>query len=241
MLEEIKGNTTLYELLIEQIKGAIARGDYQKGDMLPSENELIQRTGVSRITVREALRVLSEAGVIEKRKGKGSFVLVDSSEFSSVEEIRKSKTEYWEFFMNSTRARMMIEPEIARAAAQNAGEDDIAAIEQTFPKRKRSVNPEESFEQFHYMVAKAAGNPLILSIMEQLMRSEDQNELRSSQNIRLVPPERQKLISVELDSQHRRIFTAIREHDGEFAYFYMKEHMQFLMKSYKEYFDWFLQ
>lgn len=240
MLEEIKGST-LYEQLIEQIKDAIARGDYRKGDMLPSESELMQKTGVSRITVREALKVLSEAGVIETRKGKGSFVVVDPSGFPSAEGARKSLAEYRTFFMNSTRARLLLEPEIARDAAQHAGPAEIEAIGRTLPRRKRSADPENNFEQFHHMVAKAAGNPLIVSILDQLMQAEDQNELRSSQELRLVPPERQKIISAELDSQHRRIFTAIQEHDGEFAYFYMKEHMQFLMRSYKEYFDWFLQ
>ena len=52
----------LYEQVLERIKGMIAQGTYQKGDMLPSEKELMEMMGVSRITVREALRLLSEAG-----------------------------------------------------------------------------------------------------------------------------------------------------------------------------------
>ena len=67
----------LYEQLVEQIKSMIAQGVYQKGSLLPSEKELMESTGVSRITVREALRILSQAGVIETRRGKGSYVLVD--------------------------------------------------------------------------------------------------------------------------------------------------------------------
>lgn len=65
----------LYEQLVEQIKSMIAQGVYQKGSLLPSEKELMESTGVSRITVREALRILSQAGVIETRRGKGSYVL----------------------------------------------------------------------------------------------------------------------------------------------------------------------
>ena len=64
----------LYEQVVEQIKNMIVQGIYKKGDLLPSEKELIEMTGVSRITVREALRLLNEAGVIETHKGKGSFV-----------------------------------------------------------------------------------------------------------------------------------------------------------------------
>ena len=78
MLKKVQGITTLYEQVVEQIKEMIAQGIYQKGDMLPSEKELMQMTGVSRITVREALKTLAEVGIIETRKGKGSFVLVDA-------------------------------------------------------------------------------------------------------------------------------------------------------------------
>ena len=76
----------LYEQVVEQIKNMIVQGIYKKGDLLPSEKELIEMTGVSRITVREALRLLNEAGVIETHKGKGSFVVVDGSELESGEE-----------------------------------------------------------------------------------------------------------------------------------------------------------
>ena len=76
MLKKVTG-TTLYEQVMDQIREMIVTGVYQKGDMLPSEKELMQLTGVSRITVREALRMLAEVGIIETRQGKGSFVAVD--------------------------------------------------------------------------------------------------------------------------------------------------------------------
>ena len=56
MLKKVTG-TTLYEQVMDQIREMIVTGVYQKGDMLPSEKELMQLTGVSRITVREALRM----------------------------------------------------------------------------------------------------------------------------------------------------------------------------------------
>ena len=72
----VKTGVKLYTQVLEQVKSMIAQGVYQKGDLLPSEKELIEMMGVSRITVRKALQILSEAGVIETRKGKGSFVPV---------------------------------------------------------------------------------------------------------------------------------------------------------------------
>ena len=78
----VKTGVKLYTQVLEQVKSMIAQGVYQKGDLLPSEKELIEMMGVSRITVRKALQILSEAGVIETRKGKGSFVAVDASELA---------------------------------------------------------------------------------------------------------------------------------------------------------------
>jgi len=70
----VKTGVKLYTQVLEQVKSMIAQGVYKKGDLLPSEKELIEMMGVSRITVRKALQILSEAGIIETRKGKGSFV-----------------------------------------------------------------------------------------------------------------------------------------------------------------------
>ena len=94
----------------------IAQGTYQKGDMLPSEKELMEMMGVSRITVREALRLLSEAGVIETRKGKGSFILIDRTQLTP--ELMALK-DYQQVFLYSTDARILLEPAIAQKAAEN--------------------------------------------------------------------------------------------------------------------------
>src|SRR4051812_16438981 len=58
----------------EQLEAAIARGDYVPGDRLPSERELVELLGVSRVSVREAIRALEAVGMIEVRHGRGCFV-----------------------------------------------------------------------------------------------------------------------------------------------------------------------
>ena len=238
MLKKIQDTTPLYEQVVEQIKSMIVQGIYKKGDMLPSEKELIQMTGVSRITVREALRMLAEVGMIETRKGKGSFVLVDQENLVSSEADKEQKQEYQTFFINSSKARLVLEPGIAREAAINADEDDIAAIEKTLEVRKGGRSLESS--GFHYAVARAAKNPLLLEFMNSLLETEEQAELRFQAVLRLATPEHQKRTSAELVNQHRKILEAIRNHDPEFAYFYMMEHTRYLLHSYEEYFEWFL-
>ena len=96
----VKTGVKLYTQVLEQVKSMIAQGVYKKGDLLPSEKELIEMMGVSRITVRKALQILSEAGVIETRKGKGSFVAVDASELAPASMDLKK---YCESFVQATR------------------------------------------------------------------------------------------------------------------------------------------
>lgn len=76
-MTKVTSGKKLYEQVVERINTMIAQGIYQKGDLLPSEKELMEMMGVSRITVREALRLLGETGVIQTVKGKGSYLLMD--------------------------------------------------------------------------------------------------------------------------------------------------------------------
>ena len=61
----------LYEQVFNRIKDSVRSGEYKKGDLIPSEKELMELMGVSRVTVRQALKMLSDSGIIETRKGKG--------------------------------------------------------------------------------------------------------------------------------------------------------------------------
>lgn len=239
MLKKVQSTTTLYEQVVEQIKIMIAQGVYQKGDMLPSEKDLIQMTGVSRITVREALKSLAEVGIIETKKGKGSFVLVDAKTLTPDKTAVEQQADYQKNFLNSSRARLILEPELARVAAVRATEADIQEIGNTLFVKQSVPAAENQFDNFHYAIAKTAGNAVLIDFMKELLELESQNESRNRAVLSLVTPEHQKRISAELNSQHKKIFKAIENHDSEFAYFYMKEHMMYLLNSYEEYFERF--
>ena len=58
-----------------ELEQQIVQGDYQPGDLLPSENQLVETYNVSRETIRKALNLLINAGYIQKKQGKGSIVL----------------------------------------------------------------------------------------------------------------------------------------------------------------------
>ena len=177
-----------------------------------------------RITVRKALQILSEAGVIETRKGKGSFVAVDASELAPASMDLKK---YCESFVQATRARLLLEPAIARQAAQTATPEELEQL-------RKNVHTALPMDRFHDVLAEMVHNSLVTDWIQQSHRLETDPTLSA-----LIPPARQRSMSPQLEAQHQKIYEAIRDHKSEHAYFYMKEHLEFVLESYQEYFAMF--
>mgnify|MGYP003295626929 CR=1 FL=1 len=221
-MKKITGTSKLYEQVLAQIESMILQGDFQKGDMLPSEKEIMDMTGVSRITVREALKKLGEAGVIETRKGKGSFVLMDRNDLIRDTE---SRDEYVKAFQHSTQVRCIIEPEVAKLAAMMATDDDIRLLEETLNNNSND---------FHKVLVSIIRNPFINNLFAELQEIEEDKNL-----VNLIEPSEQKTIVPLIKNQHRKIFESIRDRKPEYAYFYTKEHQEFVAEIYEEYFTIF--
>jgi len=232
MLQKVK-NKKLYEQVVDQITAQILNGNFKKGSMLPSETELIKMTGVSRITVREALKVLLDVGIITTKKGKGSFVLVDTDELIGSETDRNKRLEYKNIFLESSRARALIEPAAAAYFARTATREQIENLEHASNSAKTSKY-DEYMDQFHMIIMQAFNNKLLMNFFESLIKLE-----QGRPNINLVTPEHQINIAADLMQQHQKILEAIKEHNPEFAFFYMKEHCMYLISVYEKYFDKF--
>ena len=153
-----------YIQIAEQITESLRRGDFKNGDRLPSVRELEARFGVSRSTVREALSALELAGIVEIRPGQGAFVRAsDQAEGARFElDHGQSPTEVLE-------ARLIIEPEGARLAAERATTEDMQALADVLQILRAVVaegKPAVASDiQFHVAVAKASGNSLIHEVI----------------------------------------------------------------------------
>ena len=224
-MEKISAGKRLYEQVVERINAMIGEGLYGKGDLLPSEKDLMEMMGVSRITVREAIRLLNEAGVIQTLKGKGSFVLLDKEALSGHQE---EKNAYPKSFLESTDVRIMLEPAVARYVAQSGDEAARRAIGDHLSRGG------EELEDFHKAIIRVTGNQVLIDFFDTLLAMEDVPPMLS-----LVPPFRHKSVSVKLQTQHEKIYESIRDGNGEFAYFYMLEHMQYVKATYEEFFHVF--
>ena len=118
------------------------------------------------------------------------------------------------------------EPAIAQKAASVATQEEMDALEQCV----YTTLPEDIF---HKSMISMLHNPILLDWFDQLSRVE------AYPVSSLIPPARQKAIGANFSDQHLKICKAIRNRNGEYAYFYMKEHLEYVREAYEEYFRLF--
>ena len=201
----------------DQMLDNILNGVWPPGTKLPSENELTQMFGVSRVPIREALKKLSTMGITQTRQGEGSFVqmmtpgMFMNSLLPMLVWNRKSMMDILEY-------RRIVEPENAALAAINADEDDLACILTTIRDIERIGKPVLEFAiadmKFHLDIARATKNSLLFNVsnvIRDVLVSYYRkiNELMGNRAIRY----------------HRLIFEAIRDRDPDRARHWMQEHI----------------
>lgn len=152
----------------QQLKSFIEAGGYAPGDRLPAERELMTSLGISRSALRKGLDGLEREGVIWRHVGKGTFVsgTEDIDIFPGLERLSQAITP-----VQMMRARLSLEPAIAREAAANASTE---AVDRVREARDRAVSAttwdvyEINDDAFHRSVAEATGNVLLLSLYDHL-------------------------------------------------------------------------
>ena len=219
------GPRRTFEGAVEQIAERIRHGDFFAGDRLPSERDLAAALRISRPTLREAVHVLIEAGVLEVRAGAagGTFV---ASDYVPLELLRTKSDLRVSEVTGVLEARRMIEPRVAVLAARRASEVDFADLQRTIDAQKQLLAHadvlahEDRFlqldTQFHLRVARATGNTTIASLMRDLL-----NRLEIARDLALhEPPIPEWVIDV-----HERTLSAIRSADPARIEEVMDEHL----------------
>lgn len=207
---------TAAEQIAHQIRDAIRAGHLAEGQRLPAEHELADEFRVSRATVREAMRTLSAARLVETNRGAtgGTFVALPSPE--AVAESLGDTIELW-FLTGSTstaevdESRRWIERGCMRLAARNRTDDDLTAIEEAFERGAEASIETDLFLaydlEFHVAICRATHN----TVMELAMTA-----------IHLARPRTNTLLLSALApgpvvDQHRAILEAIRHGDPDLA------------------------
>jgi DNA-binding FadR family transcriptional regulator len=203
-LKNLVRQTPLVVQVAEQFRALIAAGDWPVGSRIPGEHQLAEELGVSRGTVREALRALSVAGLIEPRVGDGTYVRA-TDEISGA--LVRGELPYTLGAVLDARAGL--EAAAARLAARSATPEALAALERALAARDGGGHAGfvTTDAAFHRAVVQASGNPLLLrlhdAIAEVLAQSiGDTTEL----------PEDPRVTAT-----HRALVEAIRSGDAERA------------------------
>ncbi len=164
----------LKERVIRQLTGLIERGAIKPGDQLPSERELSEELKVSRGTVREAVQFLQALGLVEIRHGSGTFVRLTTDPSELREEWRNWTIRHAERIHDLLEIRKGLEPFAAELAAERAGEDDLAAMEEALEQMEPAVGAPDltvllqADLAFHHALCAAAGNAALSEFADAL-------------------------------------------------------------------------
>jgi GntR family transcriptional repressor for pyruvate dehydrogenase complex len=173
----------LYEQIVRQIEDSILKGDLKGGEQLPAERDLAQQFGVSRTAVREAMKTLREKGLVEAYAGRGTFVTNETSRSMRHTLDRMMRSGPSESAGHLVEVREILEPEIAALAAKRADEEARCAMRESITVMEASrLDPEGFIEgdlDFHLALAEAAGNPLILSLIDSIVGLLREQRLRT--------------------------------------------------------------
>ena len=160
-------------VLADRIMTAIALGEFTPGQRLPSERDLAARLGVSRTTVRDALARVVNAGLLEVRRGRsgGAFVRRPWTE-ESARAVRSTLGPQWEELQTAFDMRLLVEALVARTAAERRDKSDITEIRAALAQYENAedVSVAQAADiRLHHAIAKAAKNPRLLAVREQLL------------------------------------------------------------------------
>jgi GntR family transcriptional repressor for pyruvate dehydrogenase complex len=222
-----------YRQVADELRAQIVAGVLSAGERLPTEPEMAELFGVSRGTVREALRVLVSQHLVETTRGVqgGSFV-AEPDPARLIEDMggalgllvmtpRLSVA-------NLLEARLLLEPAAARLAAERADEETIEAV-RVAAKAPRDARDPSGFAphiDFHTTVLMATGNPM-LAMMLQPVSDVLRTRLERSRA-------HDHTLWSEIDSCHLALAEAIADGDGERAERLMREHLSDLRALYEE-------
>lgn len=211
---------TLVESIAQELIRYIAANRLKGGDPLPSERELMEMAGVSRLPLREALCMLKGLGIIEAKHGKGMFVrhLDVSAVFGMLSPLLRTQADI--DIEDIIQVRLHLESSIAEVAAGRRSEENLRALREALAGMEENVGDTQTFIRydmaFHLELAHSTGNPVfhvfVTSIMDLLA------EIQFSYPDRTE--ERERSLGF-----HRNVFAAVEAQDGAAARAAMQGHI----------------
>ncbi|MCI8417114.1 MAG: FadR family transcriptional regulator [Lachnospiraceae bacterium] len=206
------------EQVFEQMKGLLTKGEWKPGEKLPSENELAEKFGVSRITIRQALQKLNVLGLLETRLGEGSFVR-EIEPGDSMNALLPAVLFNRDMLMQVEEFREIVEVESVKLAAERASAEDIASLRQILQRMEKCQGNPKKFGaadlEFHMKLGEMTQNDLVVKT-EGILQSTLQEAMEDIvEGVGYAPG----------IHYHGQLIEAMEQHDGRRAASIMKEHL----------------
>jgi GntR family transcriptional repressor for pyruvate dehydrogenase complex len=214
----------LYTSIVAQIVDGIRSGALPPGASLPAERVLAAQLNVSRSSVREAIRVLEHAGVVDVRTGSGTYVA--DGGLSKAADLRVQAAMIGEHSpLDVIVARRALEPSAAAVAAEQRGPRDLDKLTRSIAQQARllarGVDPADVDLRFHLTLAYATHNPVVRLLAERLIDIMREGTWRA---LKLRSNEHHGTFQLFLE-QHRAILDAVSMRDPAQARRAMDQHL----------------
>lgn len=152
----------------DEIMNYILQEPIAIGEKIPNEFELAEQFGVGRSTIREAIKSLVTKGILEVRRGSGTFVVSTSSLEDDPLGLAKFEDKY-RLALELFEVRLMLEPEIASMASQNAGDEDKQRLKELCDLVEREYTAGRDHTkydiEFHSCIAQCSGNRVVETLI----------------------------------------------------------------------------
>ena len=209
----------VHDRLLERLRN----GEWRPDDLLPSERDLMERFGVGRPAVREAMQTLAYAGIIEIAHGGRARVCVPTAR-SLIDQIASGTQHLLRSEAGSLahlkEARVFLETGLVRIAAERANAQNVGRLRQRLAAQRATLDDADLFLErdiaFHREIAVISGNPIFPAIVEGMFQWA--REFYTAM-VRVPGAERLTL------EEHERILEAIAAHDGKAAERAMRDHL----------------
>lgn len=214
----------LSDEVLERLLRLISEGDLKTGDAMPSERDLMERFGVGRPAIREAMQSLASMGLVSISHGERARIqeLTAQSIFRQVDLSAHMMLQRSSASLEHLKsARLFFERGMVREAAAKAGAEDVARLRATIEEQRTLLGKVDEFMaadmRFHTQIAALSGNPIFISVSEAML-----GWLKSYHTELLVWSGKENHTLAE----HTEIVDAIAAHDAEAAEAAMARHLR---------------
>jgi GntR family transcriptional repressor for pyruvate dehydrogenase complex len=209
----------------DTIKALIVSGELKPGDTLPPERELATMLGISRPSLREAIRVLSALNVVEPRHGGGTYVTsLDPRQLAQPINFLLQVDRM--AFRHLLEVRQVLEVGAARLAAPRISDEELAALHELTEQAGRVVGRPAQFLRFdfdiHTAIIEATGNPIYISLYQSIADLSLESRKRTARS----PATRR-----DAHTGHLAIVAALASHDGDAAAAAMHDHLDVIKQA----------